>query len=838
MPGCATCLDVVMPKWIRFTLIGLAAALLVAVVGIAIFVASFDPNRYKGVAIDWMREHKQRTLVIDGPISLSVFPHLALTVRKVSLSERARPDVFAAVEEASLSVRLLPLLRKELSIDHVSARGVNLVYLRDGANHTNFEDLVEPAPPAQTPAASAAPAAHGGSFDIDGIELREVQAVVRDVPAGIDGRILVNELTTGRLASGLETPVKLVARTLLAKPAADMSVELSTRMHLEMPSGAAASVALRDTELSIKGKAFGVDALDAQLSGALGYDGATRSTTAGPLKLRVSGRRLGLDLKDSTLALDKLVYAPAETAVELAGLDAQIQGTQAGAPLVATLKWPQLAVHGTTLKGGPLSGKATLGGDLKLQVQLDSGAPQGSFDRVLVPAVTAHVQGEGQGRSVQGEISTDLTLQPRELAAALEKMRVQLGFKDPSLAPLTLAATGRAEGSPKRAAWSLEGSLNEQRFSTEGTARLEGRVPFVDARAQFAALDLSHFMAPEKRAAAAARAGASAASPAQAASAPPPSGEPIDMSVLSSLDAKLALRADSLVYPPYRADDLVLEAAIDAGVLRVRQLSARTWGGSVNAQATASAQGNRVTAKLDAKQVDLRALLRDVAQYDKLEGRGNVSADLSSTATTAAAARSTLAGRASIDVRDASVHGVNLAKSLRQWRSAISLNRDEVQKASMDEKTDFSEMRVSFDIRDGVARSNDLVAQSPFLRVGGEGAIDIGRSRVDYVARATVTSSTEGQGGPELAALKGVTVPVELEGPMDSVTYRVRWTEVAASLLEAKARGALGKGSDVLRAIIPGTGAHAATPAAGASAPAPKKPEDELKDRLRGLLGR
>ena len=56
------------------------------------------------------------------------------------------------------------------------------------------------------------------------------------------------------------------------------------------------------------------------------------------------------------------------------------------------------------------------------------------------------------------------------------------------------------------------------------------------------------------------------------------------------------------------------------------------------------------------------------------------------------------------------------------------MRSDATQKASQTEKTDFSELSASFRIADGVARSNDLDMKSPFLRLGGDGAIDIGRA--------------------------------------------------------------------------------------------------------------
>ena len=129
---------------------------------------------------------------------------------------------------------------------------------------------------------------------------------------------------------------------------------------------------------------------------------------------------------------------------------------------------------------------------------------------------------------------------------------------------------------------------------------------------------------------------------------------------------------------------------------------------------------------------------------------------------------------------------------MRQWKSALSLDREAVQRASAEEKTDFSEISASFAIADGVARNKDLVAKSPFLRVGGEGAVDIGRGRVDYLARATVTGTPEGQGGAELAALKGVSLPVRVFGPFDAVDYKPQWSAVAAELATQRAKGTIG----------------------------------------------
>jgi AsmA protein len=90
-----------MPVWIRRLAIALAVLLLVFVLAAAWLVSTFDPNKYKGVAVEWMKTHRNRTLGVDGPIELSVFPRLQVHLSRLSLSEAGRSDEFAAIDDAT-----------------------------------------------------------------------------------------------------------------------------------------------------------------------------------------------------------------------------------------------------------------------------------------------------------------------------------------------------------------------------------------------------------------------------------------------------------------------------------------------------------------------------------------------------------------------------------------------------------------------------------------------------------------------------------------------------------------------------------------------------------------
>ena len=784
-----------MPVWTR-RLVFILLAILLVLGAVAVWLAfSFDANRYKGVAIDWMKANRNRTLVIAGPVQLSVFPRLEVRLTQVGLSEAGRAVRFAGLDEAALAVEVLPLLRGALVVDRIEAHGVDLSLLRDAKGQRNIDDLMQPGP---------ADAKNGQAvrFDVHRIDLSDVRVRVKDEAAGIDGELLLKELKTGRIASGVESSVKLVAQFGFRSPAlkgelsgsADITPELETK-----------SARLADMNLSYKGDAPGASGIDAVLKGSLAWDGTKGALDAKALALRVTANAAGVKLADSTLAIDRFTFDPGRKALGLAKLQVRLKGTRAGTPLGMELDWPELDVSGDALKGSALAGKFSLGGDAPLTAAFKSGAPSGSFDNVRVPAFQATLTNGGSQRKIEGNLRSDLVLQPAKGSVAFDALQLQAQVQEPDLKPVTIDVRGKGAASAQSATWTLAGQVNNNRFSTDGSANLAGTTPNVKAQAQFDTLDLNTVLPPAKEGVGASSAG----------------DAPIDLSPLRSVNATLALRAGSFSYRQYRITDARLDAVLDAGMLRATNLQGKVWGGSVEGNVFADSRASRVAVKATGSGVNVNALLKDVVAKDLLEGTGRVTLDIETAGRSVAEMKSRLRGNASLQLRDGAVKGVNLAKSLRQAKAALSAKQDATQKASQTEKTDFSELSASFQIDGGVARSKDLDLKSPYLRLGGDGALDIAKGRIDYTARATVTDTSKGQDGAELAALKGLTVPVRLTGPFDAIGWQIQWSAVAAGTvrnqLEGKLKERLG-----LKA-----------PAAAASAAAP---QDKLKDKLKGLF--
>ena len=801
--------------WIRRTAIAIGALLLLLVVAAGVLIATFDANRYKSVAIDWMKTKAQRTLVIDGPIELSVFPRLAVKVSKVKLSEHARSDEFVSLDEAALAVEMLPLLRKQVVVDRVSARGVHAVYTRDAKGVRNIDDLVG-APGAAAPSQPAPPPSAGGAavrFDVSSVKLEDVRLRIRDAMAKLEGDVVLQSFESGRLANQGESPVTLKANIALTQPQVlKASVDGKTLLALDLDKNA---VALRDMKLGVQFDGDAAKAVALEATGALAWDGA--AVKAGPLKLALKSATVGSTaLSPSSVEVKQLLFDTGAQKLALDALKVALAGRQgADATFELTLDWPQLAVDAQSLKGSALSGQFKMSGPTSLTGKFASGAPSGKFDALRLPGVTLALQGQMQQRKVDGTWKSDLLINAGRGAIALDAIDLKATLADPGLQPLQLTLRGKANADAKAAAWSLGGALNANKFDSSGSAVLGGKVPTIKAVAHFDSLDLNKLLAPEKP------------SNAPAPSGPAPADQPVALDGLNAVNGQFNFTAGALAFRQYHVNDVKVDAALDNGTLHIAKLAGRAWGGTVDASGLAEAKAKRVAVKLAADNVDVNALLKTVAGKDLLEGTGRVNADVTTTGATVGAMRSALAGTAALRVSNGAIKGVNLARSFRQAKAALSMKQDSTTKATSTEKTDFSELSATARIAGGVAQSDDLDVKSPFLRIGGSGRFDIGRGNVDYTARATVVESSKGQEGAELAALKGVTVPVHLTGPFEAIDWKIQWSGIAAKALENQVKDKLAER----------LGLKPPAPAGPAAASTPQQSnKDKVRDKLKGLF--
>lgn len=768
-------------------LIAIVLAILAGLMAIAIgiFAATFNPNDYKPQLIRLVAEKKQRTLSIPGEIKLSFFPKLGVQLGTASLSERQSKDEFASFKQARVSLALLPLLRRQLVVDQVNIDGLQARIRRNADGSNNFDDLLEQKSQEESSAPSE-PAKEPFAFDISGLDIDH--ALVRYDDLQAKRHVVVSDLNleTGKIADGVASQFKLAADVKSNAPALAARIQAKSGFTLDLEQK---RYTLRGADAEIKGKLL--DFTDALLrfSGNAELQPTAKQFAFDDVKLAASGK-----LKAQTLEMrmEAPKLALTDTAASGGKLKGEAKLVEGARNITANFSVP--AFEGTpqafklpsvllevAIREGKLDATAKLAGSI-----------HGDIDKMLFqsPQLKMTLAGKQGDIAIDGTLTSPLSANLKSKRIELPEIGVAFSLPNPAGGSLKLNASGNARLDMAKSDLdaALKGKLDESTFDAKF-----GMSSFSPAAYSFD-VDIDRFNADRYLAKAAP---ASAAKP-KGPSAGPISGtgqsapaKPLDLSALRELRAKGTVNVGALTIHNIKASKLHATLHAGDGKVEVNPLRASLYGGSASGSVSATATAApRFSLKQNLTGIDVGTLLKDAINKNPIDGRGNVMLDVTSAGGGFDQIKKSLDGSARLELRDGAVHGINVAQAIRNAKTKIGELRGqpaaETGTGSTSEQTDFSELSGSFRITDGVARNDDLSIKSPLLRVGGAGNIDLGAERLDYLAKVTVVSTLQGQGGPELQALKGLTVPVRLSGPFTAIGWRIDFAGLAKEAAKEK----------------------------------------------------
>lgn len=327
------------------------------------------------------------------------------------------------------------------------------------------------------------------------------------------------------------------------------------------------------------------------------------------------------------------------------------------------------------------------------------------------------------------------------------------------------------------------------------------------------------------------------------------SDAPLDLSGLRALDANLDLALGTLQFQRMTFSNvaLALRVANGAADARLTRISLYDGGGAARLIADGSGAVARIAVELDAQNVQAETLLRDAIGFDRIAGRGRLTASLIGTGGSQAAIMRSLRGNASFNFNDGELKGVNLAQVARTIQAALS-----GQAVGAAASTDFAELSATFAVADGVMATDNLRMLNPFVRLDGQGLVNIGGQSIDMRIAPRAVNNAQGQGGD--ASVAGIGIPFRVRGPWSRVSFQPALGDVVQNELRSRAQeilrnqprgSALGQLSDVLfgpqAEETPAAEGEAAapdgeTPAPAAEPPPPQTPEERARDALGGLL--
>jgi AsmA protein len=130
---------------VRKTLIAIGAIVFVIVSAAAIFVATFDVNKYRGTIQSELQKRLGRPVDL-GDMHLKLFPpRFGVNDLAIADDPRFSPDApFVKAKELDVSIKLLPLLHKQIEIDSLTLQRPNVNLIKNQAGQWNFASIGHP----------------------------------------------------------------------------------------------------------------------------------------------------------------------------------------------------------------------------------------------------------------------------------------------------------------------------------------------------------------------------------------------------------------------------------------------------------------------------------------------------------------------------------------------------------------------------------------------------------------------------------------------------------------------------------------------------------------------
>ncbi|RFC30923.1 MAG: AsmA protein [Candidatus Nitrotoga sp. MKT] len=717
-----------MKKFLKYSLWSVGVIVAITIAGIAYIAATFNPNDYKTQIIKLVKDKQQRTLKLDGDIKLVFFPSIGADIGKVSLSEFQGDKEFIYIDSARVSLALLPLLSKQVVVDEVSINGLKAALVKFKNGKTNIDDLLgkKETDKEKTPF----------EFNIASVRVENSELTYLDETTDAQYVLKGFNLNTGRIANGVPGKIDFAAVIQSSKPKLDMATQMKTTFTFDLKKQL---YQMNGLELQAKGAALDISNLTVLANGDISANFDTQEFSAKKLAIAATGAQ-GKNNFDAKLDVPALSLIQNNFTGDKLTLNAKLDSSFGN--IVASLALSNLTGNAQSFKSSALA------------LELDMKQPEQSFKIKLGSPVTGNIE--------QQQLTlSNLTLAINATGDKLPNKSINSEMK----------GSVQIDGNHQSVQANLVGGLLQSQVKAK--VAVNG---FQDPAVRFD-IDVDQFDAdlylPK--------------SAAGVTNKPAPAEQPFDLAALKKLNLEGGLRIGALKIANVKLSQVRLDVKAQNGLITISPLSTNLYQGSMNGSLKVNAQATPLIAiNQNLNGINIAPLLKDAANFDTLEGKGNVALNLAAQGNTMSALKKALNGSMSLNLTDGAVKGINIAKTLREAQGMLSMKAATTQTQSVNkaEKTDFSELNASFKVNNGVAHNDDLLLKSPLLRLSGNGDINIGNDSINYLANATLAKTLKGQGGKDIVG--GITIPVRLSGPFNDLKYSLDFGAMASNVVKQK----------------------------------------------------
>lgn len=310
-----------MAKAVKYLLYAIGLLFFLSVIAIALLPLLIDPNAYKSQIAKAVEKHSGRELTIEGDLDLSLFPWIGVQTGPLKLGNAPGfgAEPFAAIAEADVKVKLIPLLTKKIEINRIVLKGLQLNLEKNAQGQANWEDLVKAAKrkeaPAQEPSAEESGREKPVSIPplagliVNGIAIEDARVNWHDRSTG--ERLNINDINArlDKLVFGQPVDVKLAFTLLKERPAIKGTASLTAKLIIHQDLN---QYQIEDLKLKSRteGESIPGKALEAQVFASMAADLSQQTLEISGLQLKSADLSLTSELKGEKILQDPLITGP------------------------------------------------------------------------------------------------------------------------------------------------------------------------------------------------------------------------------------------------------------------------------------------------------------------------------------------------------------------------------------------------------------------------------------------------------------------------------------------------------------------------------------------------
>lgn len=287
---------------------------------------------------------------------------------------------------------------------------------------------------------------------------------------------------------------------------------------------------------------------------------------------------------------------------------------------------------------------------------------------------------------------------------------------------------------------------------------------------------------------------------------------PIPANAIRGLNVHGKLAINQLTVSKIPMSKLVVGMDASDNKLQLNPLQATLYEGRYRGNVTLDANGKQPGVSMEHHMEGIHFAPLFAALFDskRIAGRGSANMKLAGVGADTNELKKTLNGTLDFNAKDGAIEGFDLWYEIRRARAV--LKQQAIPARTDAERTAFTSLSGTATVKNGQVSNQDLVAAMQYLKVTGQGTVDLASDALDYRLNTTVMKiPAEDKLAEQTQDLSGLTIPVRITGTLAEPKVRPD----VAGLVKEKAKQRI---EEEKEKVI-------------------DKAKEKLQDKLKGLFG-